>query len=187
MDGGTGQIVAAVEQAGVSVVRFASSRNMANPTGISVDSLRRAISGGVLYLWSRVNGGVHADGWLEAYNSPLLVPWMFSKSKVNGKTVFTWPAPATGATAVDSRIVRQNTAKSSGDLRVENGFIRWHRVSQSPVRLDLYSATGRLVISHENLHEKSHVSCAGLPKGVYFAVITATHDTPQKEYYRLAL
>lgn len=52
-----------------------------NPTGISWDSLGRAVRGGADYLYSEATGGDHRTGWMIAWHNPLLPTWMFSKTK----------------------------------------------------------------------------------------------------------
>lgn len=185
MDGGTDQVVNAVEEAGVKVVRFTSFRDMANPSGISVDSLSRAVAAGSRYLWSRVTNGQHADGWLEAYNSPFLVPWMFSKSRVDGETVFTWPAPGTQEKVNSRLLTRQPMAKLRGELIAEKGYIFLRRLAEAPVQMKVYSLTGRLVVSRTNLYEKSRVRCDGIVNGVYYAEITPMQSVAQSEVYRV--
>lgn len=56
-----------------------------NPTGISYDSLRKAVEGGADHLYSELTGGDHRSGWMIAWHHPLLAAWMFSK--VKGSTV----------------------------------------------------------------------------------------------------
>jgi predicted peptidase len=101
---GTRTMVEAIEKTGIKFVRFISDcwkdsptlttysdaiRNgtdpitmvAKNPDGISYDSLKRAVDGGVNYLYSEVKGGDHRTGWMVAFHHPLVPKWLFSKSK----------------------------------------------------------------------------------------------------------
>ena len=80
-------------QIGKPFVRFISSKYMANPTAISVDSLRKAVySNNADFLYSEITGGSHDDGGQEAWQHPMLTDWVFSKRKVNGVSVSVDPA-----------------------------------------------------------------------------------------------
>lgn len=135
------QLVSAVEAAKIDVSQFVSGANMANPTAISVDSLRKAVAAGQKYLYSEITGGDHGSGWHAAWDSPILVPWIMSKSKVGGVSTFTWPAPgprsATTALAPREglRNSRSHSAKPAFSLR---GGIPVLEVSD-----DAFSATGK--------------------------------------------
>jgi hypothetical protein len=166
------RIDTAVRNAGYPVIPYTSSRNLVNPTGISTDSLSRAVSGGALRLFSQVTNGNHADGWMEAWFHPYVVPWVFSKSKVNGLTVFTWPAPGPApSTAVFME--RRAPPFSSGTIKVAAGIIRWNGVSQLPARLSIYSAKGTLVMRHAISQRSGELACSGLAKGSYLVEIDA--------------
>lgn len=101
---GTRTMVAAIEKTGIKFLRFVSDcwknnptlttysdaiRNgtdpvtmvAKNPDGISYDSLKRAVEGGVNYIYSEVKGGDHRTGWMVAFHHPLVPQWLFSKSK----------------------------------------------------------------------------------------------------------
>jgi len=101
---GTRSMVAAIEGTGKRFVRFFSETWNAvpgldtysrairdgtnpvdmvarNPSGISYDSLRRAVAGGANYLYSEVKGGDHRTGWMVAFHHPLVPGWIFSKTK----------------------------------------------------------------------------------------------------------
>ena len=165
--------------AGTPVVRFYSGLNVNYPfnittvTGtVSLDSLGRAVAASSRYLYHEINGGDHASGWHAAFFSTLLVPWLMSKSKVNGQIVFTWPAP--GPASV-SAIFREQQAPHtlSGKLRVANGTVRWDGVLQLPARIDIYSANGTLVIRHAISKRSGALACYGLAKGVYLVEIDA--------------
>jgi len=101
---GTRSMVEAIEQTGIKFVRFVSDswttspglntysdaiRNgtdpvtmvAKNPTGISYDSLKRAVQGGAKYLYSEAKGGDHRTGWMIAFHHPLVPGWLFSKTK----------------------------------------------------------------------------------------------------------
>lgn len=90
--GGLSSFVRDVEKNAIRVVRVVSGRNMGN-MNITLDSLRKAVSGGSDYLYTQITGGDHGSGWHEAFDSPVLVPWVVSKSKSGGISKFTWPAP----------------------------------------------------------------------------------------------
>jgi hypothetical protein len=172
------RIDTAVRNAGYPVVPYTSSRNLVNPTGISTDSLSRAVSGGTLRLFSQVTNGNHADGWMEAWFHPYVVPWVFSKSKVNGLTVFTWPAPGPASvTAVFEE--RQISSPLSGKLRAGDGLIRWNGVSQLPARIAIYSAKGTLVMRHNVSRQDGKLACSSLAKGVYLIEIKS-HDWSER-------
>jgi predicted peptidase len=101
---GTRSMVEAIENTGITFVRFVSEswtnspglttysdaiRNgtdpltmvAKNPDGISYDSLKRAVEGGADYLYSEVKGGDHRTGWMIAFHHPLVPQWLFSKTK----------------------------------------------------------------------------------------------------------
>lgn len=174
------QLVSAVEQAAIPVVRFVSGRNMANPTGISVDSLRKAVANGSLYLYSEITNGDHGSGWLEAYESPMLVPWLMSKSRVNGKTVFSWPAPgpASGTTALAQEKGARVTSTFQGKVRVENGIIHWSGVSTLPARLIVYAADGTRVLERNIGLRDGNLACPGLITGTYWIEILRAANEP---------
>lgn len=113
---GTRSMVAAIENTGIRFVRFVSEswtngpaldtyskaiRNgtdpvtmvAKNPSGISYDSLRRAVDGGARYLYSEVTNGDHRTGWMVAFHHPLVPGWIFSKTKAAGTVSL---APAAG-------------------------------------------------------------------------------------------
>lgn len=101
---GTRTMVEAIEKTGITFVRFVSDswtnspglttysdaiRNgtdpltmvAKNPSGISYDSLKRAVEGGADYLYSEAKGGDHRTGWMIAFHHPLVPQWLFSKTK----------------------------------------------------------------------------------------------------------
>jgi predicted peptidase len=91
-------------QIGGPIVRFVSDTGMANPTAISVDSLRKAVyATRALRLYSEVRNvpgsgnALHQAGWFAAYRHPMLTDWVFSKRKVNGVTVALTPSVAGSA------------------------------------------------------------------------------------------
>lgn len=86
---GSRKVVSKVEtHVAKPAVRFVSSANRANPTAISLDSLRKAVyTHGADFIYSEITGGNHASGWLEAWRHPMLTDWVFSKRKINGVTV----------------------------------------------------------------------------------------------------
>jgi hypothetical protein len=109
-------MVAAIENTGIRFVRFVSESWTAapglntystairngtdpvsmvakNPSGITYDSLRRAVDGGARYLYSEVTNGDHRTGWMVAFHHPLIPGWIFSKTKAAGTVSL---APAAG-------------------------------------------------------------------------------------------
>jgi hypothetical protein len=52
-----------------------------NPSGISYDSLKRAVAGGEKYLYSEIIGGDHRTGWMVAFHHPLVPAWIFAQTK----------------------------------------------------------------------------------------------------------
>ena len=172
-----------VRNTGSKVVYYTADSMMLHPTGITNDSLRKTVEAGALRLFSQVTNGTHTQGWMIAWYNPYLVPWVFSKSKVNGQTVVTWPAPgpaSTTAVSAEHRVVSASCEK----LHIANGVIRWTGGFGESVQLDVYSAGGRLVVSHKNLSATSPVSCASLPDGAYIAVVTEKNRVLDREYYR---
>ncbi|MBN2188352.1 MAG: hypothetical protein JW699_02775 [Chitinispirillaceae bacterium] len=170
------RIDTAVRNAGHTVVYYVSDARMTNPRGISTDSLKSTVAGGALRLYSEVNNmpdsNNHALGWMEAWFHPFLVPWVFSKSKVNQATVFTWPAPGPAeVTAVSKE--RRAPSRVSEKLRAANGVVRWNGVSQLPAHLGIYSAKGALVRRHGISQRDGTLTCSGLAKGVYLVEIVA--------------
>ncbi len=166
--------------AGIPVVSFYSSldasHRITNVTGtVSEDSLRRAVAAGSKYLYQEINGGDHASGWFACYFSPYFVPWLMSKSKVNGQIVFTWPAP--GPKAVTSVFQeRQASSLVSGKLRVANGIIRWNGVSRLPSCISMFSAKGELVKRVAIRNAAGEMTCSELPSGIYFVALGTVRD-----------
>ncbi len=134
-------LVSAVEAAKIDVSQFVSGANMANPTAISVDSLRKAVAAGQKYLYSEITGGDHGSGWHAAWDSPILVPWIMSKSKANGVSTFTWPAPgprsATTALAPREGLRKSHSPAGKPGFTMQGGI----PVLESPD--DAFSATGK--------------------------------------------
>ncbi|GEM_PF-7074415 len=170
--------VRAVEKAGIPVVRFISGRNMANPTGVSVDSLSRAVAAGALHFYSQITNGDHGSGWLEAYESPFLVPWLMSKSRVGGRTVFTWPAPgpasATTALVMGGRV----TSAFPGKVRVENGIIHWSGITALPAHLNVFAADGTRILQRDIDQRDGKLACPALSKGAYWIEINSQLSGP---------
>jgi predicted peptidase len=54
-----------------------------NPSGISYDSLKRAVAGGEKYLYSEIIGGDHRTGWMVAFHHPLVPAWIFAQTKAS--------------------------------------------------------------------------------------------------------
>lgn len=171
------QFVTAVIKSGIPVVKFFASQDSssgpnftpANPTGISVDSMGRAVVGGAEYLFFGVNNGNHNSGWHMAFYSPLLVPWLMSKSRVNGQIVETWPAP--GPASVTAVKESSKPLFAGKALSAEFGIIRWQGVSSLPARLTVFSFRGALVKRYAIGSSKGDLACSGLPAGVYQVVL----------------
>ncbi len=167
------QFVTAVIQSGIPVVKFYASQDstagpnftVSNPTGISVDSLNNSVVNGAEYLFFGVNNGNHNSGWHMAFYSPFLVPWLMSKSRVNGNTVFTWPAPGPGSVTAVSEMPKPLVPGES--FSAERGIIRWEGVSHLPARITLFSARGSLLKRYLIGSSKGELVCSGLPAGVY--------------------
>lgn len=173
------QLVSACIAAGTPVVKFYSSLGTAVPfpisnvTGtVSLDSLGRAVANGSKYLGHFINGGDHGSGWHAAFYSNLLVPWLFSKSKVNGQIIFTWPAPGPSTAIME----RQISPPLSGKLRVAAGIIRWNGVARLPSCISIFSAKGDLVKRVEIRNAAGEMTCAELPSGVYFVSLGTARD-----------
>lgn len=178
-------LVSAVEQAGIPVVRFLSGTMMSNPTGISTDSLNRAVAKGSLYLYAEVNNGNHNSGWNEAFVAPQLVPYLMSKSKVNKKTVFTWPPP--GPADLVSAVSRPSAlANNARGLQSTGKTIRWNGLARLPAAISFFSARGDLVKRVAVRSAAGETACAGLPAGVYFVTLGTPRDF-QKSTARLTV
>ena len=168
-------LVAAVEQAGMPVVKFYSSLDasyrITNVTGIvSLDSLNRAVVNGAKYLYSEVNGGDHGSSWHECFFHPLLVPWLMSKSKVNQAIKFTWPAP--GPVSVSQSAVRRPSAPAaSGALAIAHGIIRWSGISGLPAFIDIFSVRGTIQKRFQVGNSTGKLAVSGLPAGVFPVVV----------------
>lgn len=133
---GTRSMVAAIEGTGIRFVRFFSETWNAvpgldtysravrsgtnpidmvarNPSGISFDSLGRAVAGGAKYLYSEVKGGDHRTGWMVAFHNPLVPGWIFSKVK-GGGTVSIAPRIAARPVRAGSALVFGGPLKGEG-------------------------------------------------------------------------
>jgi hypothetical protein len=163
------QLVSAVIKAGTPVVKFVTGWTLSTltftPQGISVDSLNRAIARGSNYLATWIPGGNHNSGWQTCFYSPSFVPWLMSKSRVNGQSVFTWPAPGpAGTTAINGSakqiIVRNNFSAGSG-------IIRWQGVTALPAHFTVFSARGSIMKRYSIASSTGQMKCFGLPAGVY--------------------
>jgi predicted esterase len=181
------QLVSACIAAGTPVVKFYSSLGTAVPfaisnvTGIvSLDSLGRAVAGGSKYLGHFINGGDHGSGWHAAFYNNLLVPWLMSKSKVNGLTVFTWPAPGPKAVTAVAPLPAAAASVNAGVLQIAGRTVRWNGVSQLPARIDIYSANGTLVMRHDITRQSGKLDCSELAKGVY-AVEIVVRDWSERK------
>jgi hypothetical protein len=167
------QFVTAVIKSGIPVVKFYASQDsssgpnftVANPTGISADSLNNAVVNGAEYLFFGVNKGNHNSGWHMAFYSPLLVPWLMSKSRVNGNTVFTWPAPGPGSVTAVKEASKPLIPGNA--FTAAHGIIRWEGVSSLPARITLFSARGSLLKRYRIGSSMGELVCSGLPAGVY--------------------
>lgn len=116
------QLISAVEAAKIDVSQFVSGANMSNPTAISVDSLRKAVAGGVKYLYSEITGGDHGSGWHAAFDSPILVPWIMSKSKAEGVSTFTWPAPGPRSTTAVLAPGKRSPSRAKPAFGIQGGM-----------------------------------------------------------------
>jgi predicted peptidase len=110
---GTRSMVESIENTGIEFVRFVSESwtnspglntysdailggtdplemVAKNPSGISYDSLERAVNSGAEYLYSEVQGGDHRTGWMVAFHHPLVPHWIFSKTKEESTTALTF-------------------------------------------------------------------------------------------------
>jgi predicted peptidase len=133
-------LVRAVEKTAIPVVRVVSGREMAN-INISLDSLRKAISGGSNYLYTQITGGDHGSGWHEAFDSPFLVPWLMSKSKALGTSKFTWPAPGP-----QSATVSLAPRKALSASRAKPAFSLQGGIPVLEVSDQAFSATGKRLL-----------------------------------------
>jgi poly(3-hydroxybutyrate) depolymerase len=165
---GSKNLCNAVEKEGEKVVRFVSGKEMSKPSGISVDSLKKAVAAGASFLYSEVTGGDHGAGWHEAFYSPILVPWLMSKSKVDGKTITTWP-PEGPKSATSITAERLNRFHISKTIQVTNGKIFWQSFSNFPASLAIFNAKGSIVKQYTVQNSQGEVSCAELPSGIYVA------------------
>ena len=175
-------LVANVIKAGTPVVKFVTLWNLTTltftPQGISVDSLNRAIAGGARYLATWITSGNHNSGWQTCFYSPSFVPWLMSKSKVNGQTVFTWPAP--GPAAVTAVKETPNSVFSRKTLSAGRGTIRWQGVSSLPACVAVFSARGALVKRYGIVSPKGEVACSGLPAGVYMVALQTQRSSADR-------
>ncbi|MBN1760913.1 MAG: hypothetical protein JW863_21480 [Chitinispirillaceae bacterium] len=165
------RIDTAVIRAGFPVVHYTSSAMMRNPTGISDDSLWKAVSGGAPYLYSEITGGDHKAGWMEAWYHPMIIQWLFSKSKVNRETVFTWPPPGTDATPAVVAYRMERTPPAV--FRVEMGTIAWKGVAELPATMELYSVKGALLMRKTVFSREGRLSDYSLASGTYILSASA--------------
>jgi len=157
---------------------------MSNPTGISTDSLNRAVAKGSLYLYAEVNNGDHNSGWNEAFVAPQLVPYLMSKSKVNKKTVFTWPPP--GPEDLASAVSRSPAPANRAGLELTGKTIRWNGITRFPASVSLFSAKGELVKRTPIHGAAGEMACSDMPSGVYFVTLAAAGNF-QKSSLRLTI
>jgi len=169
-------LVSAIIKSGIPVVKFVSGWTLSTlkftPQGISVDSLNRSIAGGANYLATWIPSGDHGSGWQTCFYSPSFVPWLMSKSRVNGQSIFTWPAPGplTASTAVNES-PKQLVVAGGAMLTTERGIIRWQGVSRLPANVNIFSVTGSL-LKHYTIGSASGVlAYSGLPTGVYMITL----------------
>jgi hypothetical protein len=184
-------LVAACSTAHYPVVKYYAAINtttyqLLTPTGISADSLLKAVVNGAKFLYNEVSSvtgctstnnhdcsGYHWSGWYACWFHPLFVPWLMAWSKVNAVSTFTWPAPGPKAVTAVSQGPLASPASVSGPLQIAGGTIRWKGVSRLPFRLDIYAANGSLVKRYEICQGEGALDCSGLTKGVYFVTIDA--------------
>ena len=120
VDSGSRALVSQMEaNLGKPFVRWVSDTGMKNPTGVSLDSLRKAVYvDNANFLYSEVRNvpgsgnTLHQAGWYAAWRHPMLTDWLFSKQKVNGVTVSLNPALTAGSahrtTPANTRILFRN-------------------------------------------------------------------------------
>ena len=168
-------LVTGVIKAGIPVVKFVTLWTLSSftftPQGaVTTDSLNKTIVAGAKYLCTTIPSGNHNSGWQTCFYHPFLVPWLMSKSRVNGQTVFTWPAPgpASVVTAVNNSSRPSFTGKS---LSAGRGIIRWNGVTGLPARIALFSARGALLKHYSIGSSRGELACSGMPAGVYIAVL----------------
>ncbi len=105
VDRGSRTLVAKMEaNLGKPFVRWVSDTGMKNPTGVSLDSLRKAVYvDNANFLYSEVRNvpgsgnTLHQAGWFASWRHPMLTDWLFSKQKINGVTVSVNPAASARA------------------------------------------------------------------------------------------
>lgn len=142
---------------------------------ISADSVAKKVAGGSRYLYTDITNGNHNGSWNLCFVDPVLVPWVMSKSKVNGKTVFTWPAPGPSSSTSVSRVHGAPDAVS-GPLSITAGIIRWKGVSRLPASITIFSAKGDLAKRTEIRKATGEMSYTELPVGIYFVSIGGDRD-----------
>ena len=172
------RIDTAVRNAGFPVVHYTSYAYLANPTGISTDSLKKTVVGGALWLYSEIINGDHKAGWMEAWHHPFIVPWLFSKSKVNGQTVFTWPAPGVLETTIFSE--RPVSSIITEKLQAAAEIIRWNGVSHLPQSISIYTVKGTLVKRYQIFQSQGTIHCPNLAKGIYFVTMSCQNGSTGK-------
>jgi predicted peptidase len=153
---------------------------------ITADSVAKRVASGSMYLFSDITNGNHNSAWNLAFFDPSLVPWLMSKSKVNGTSKFTWPAPGPAdVTSITPQPATAATVKVDG-LKVNGQTIRWNGVAHLPSTISLFTVKGEMVKQVTIRDAAGEMSYAGLPSGVYFAAIGTTRDF-QKSATRLTV
>jgi len=154
---------------------------------ISADSVAKRVASGSMYLFTDITNGNHNSAWNLAFFDPSLVPWLMSKSKVNGTGKFTWPAPGP-ADATTSTAPQPAAAASvnAGGLKIAGETIRWNGVACLPAGISVFSAKGNLVKRVAVRSAAGEMTCAGLPSGVYFVSLGKARDF-QKSTVRLTV
>ena len=141
---------------------------------ISADSVAKKVAGGSMYLFTDITNGDHNGSWSLCFLDPVLVPWLMSKSKVNKKSMHTWPAPGPAGM---TKVIAERKIPSSGmrgTFQFADGAIHWTGVLHTPATLNLFSAKGALVRRYNIGTAEGGQPCAGLPAGVYIATMGTT-------------
>lgn len=143
---------------------------------ISADSVAKRVAAGSMYLFTDITNGNHNSSWNLAFFDPSLVPWIMSKSKVNGTSKFTWPAP--GPSDVTSSVAPRPAAAfvDAGGLAIAGETVRWNGVSRIPSSISMFSVKGELVKRVTIRSAVGEMTCAGLPSGTYFVTLGTARE-----------
>ena len=113
---------------------------------IPEDSIGKKVAAGAMYLFTEITQSPmpHNASWDLCFSDPVLVPWIMSKSKVNGVSKFTWPPPGPSMTTATFRPAIPTLA-TKGRVCMGYKTIRWNDVSELPASLSIIAANGILV------------------------------------------